>query len=242
MAGQEIDSFIQKFKNLWKCGLDAHLNIDTHAGQAWVGLRVGLGGSHSFHGHQDTAKRRRGPAYQRRQERRQAAGDAAVAGVPNPLEEVCDLASSESVSADEVDSSEAGTSASAEQARSNTNAKKENDAEKVSDNFTCDLCEFVSNWAKGLRIHMTRMHPNTNVEQLDGNNSLIEVDDEEYSRSERYWKMGILGIAFQAFLDVNKIIESSDMNEEDKINEKSKVLEARKRSLGDSYKHFPPWS
>ena len=71
---------------------------------------------------------------------------------------------------------------------------------------------------------------------------MIEVEDEEYSRSERYWKMGILGIAFQSFLDANKIIESSDMNEEDKINEKSKVLEARKRSLGDSYKHFPPRS
>ena len=48
MAVHEIDSFIQKFKDLWKCGFDAHLDIDTHAGQAWVGLRVGLG----VHGHQ----------------------------------------------------------------------------------------------------------------------------------------------------------------------------------------------
>ena len=39
----EIDSFVKKFKDLWKCGFDAHLDIDTHAGQAWVGLRVGIG-------------------------------------------------------------------------------------------------------------------------------------------------------------------------------------------------------
>lgn len=49
MAVQEIDSFIKKFKDLWKCGFDAHLDVDTHAGQAWVGLRVGLG----YHGQQE---------------------------------------------------------------------------------------------------------------------------------------------------------------------------------------------
>ena len=47
MAEQEIDSFIRKFKDLWNCGFDAHLDVDTHAGQAWVVLRVGLG----VHGH-----------------------------------------------------------------------------------------------------------------------------------------------------------------------------------------------
>ena len=32
-----------KFKTLWKSGYDAHLDIDSHAGQAWVGLRLRLG-------------------------------------------------------------------------------------------------------------------------------------------------------------------------------------------------------
>ena len=166
--------------------------------------------------------------------------DAAGAQVPNLLEEVCDVASSESVSADEVDSSEACNRESAEQVRGNTNDEKESNAEKVTDNFQCDLCEFESNWAKGLRIHKTRMH--VNVEQLDGNTSIIELDEEEYLRTERYWKKRILGIAFQAFLDANRMIESSDMNEEDKSVEKIKILEARKRALGESYQHFPPWS
>ena len=48
MAVHEIDSFIQKFKDLWKCCFDSHLDVDTHAGQARVGLSVGMG----VHGHQ----------------------------------------------------------------------------------------------------------------------------------------------------------------------------------------------
>ena len=43
MDGTEIDTFIFKFKQLWKSGLIAHLDLDTKDGQAWVGLRVRLG-------------------------------------------------------------------------------------------------------------------------------------------------------------------------------------------------------
>ena len=40
---KELDSFIQKFHQLWSPGVSAHLDLDTHAGEAWVGLRVQLG-------------------------------------------------------------------------------------------------------------------------------------------------------------------------------------------------------
>ena len=43
MAVTEVDSFVRKFHQLWKAGLTAHLDLDTHAGNAWVGLRVQLG-------------------------------------------------------------------------------------------------------------------------------------------------------------------------------------------------------
>ena len=43
MNSSELETFIVKFRNLWKAGLDAHLDIESHAGQAWVGLRVRLG-------------------------------------------------------------------------------------------------------------------------------------------------------------------------------------------------------
>jgi hypothetical protein len=49
MAAKEIDGFNQKLRNLWQTGLDAHLDIDTHGGQAWVGLRVRLGVSPGPH-------------------------------------------------------------------------------------------------------------------------------------------------------------------------------------------------
>ena len=39
----ELDSFVHKFHQLWNAGYNAHLDLDTHAGHAWVGLRVQLG-------------------------------------------------------------------------------------------------------------------------------------------------------------------------------------------------------
>ena len=40
MISTELDSFVWKFKQLWHSGIDAHLDVDTRAGQAWIGLRV----------------------------------------------------------------------------------------------------------------------------------------------------------------------------------------------------------
>ena len=39
----ELNSFIIKFKHLWRSGQDAQLDMQCHAGQAWVGIRVQLG-------------------------------------------------------------------------------------------------------------------------------------------------------------------------------------------------------
>ena len=39
----ELDSFVHQFHQLWNAGYNAHLDLDTHAGHAWVGLRVQLG-------------------------------------------------------------------------------------------------------------------------------------------------------------------------------------------------------
>lgn len=43
MFPTEVDSFVRKFHQLWSQGITAHLDLDTHAGEAWVGLRVHLG-------------------------------------------------------------------------------------------------------------------------------------------------------------------------------------------------------
>ena len=39
----EINSFVMKFKQLWKLGFAAPLDMDTFNGKAWMGLRIQLG-------------------------------------------------------------------------------------------------------------------------------------------------------------------------------------------------------
>ena len=39
----EVNSIMWKFCSLWKSGWDANLSLETHASQAFVSLRVGLG-------------------------------------------------------------------------------------------------------------------------------------------------------------------------------------------------------
>ena len=48
----KLHSFINTFHLLWKAGETAHLNLDTHAGQAWIGIRTPLGyyaQTHQYH-------------------------------------------------------------------------------------------------------------------------------------------------------------------------------------------------
>ena len=91
MDNSEIESFITKFRVLWNSGLDAHLEVNSHAGQAWVSLRVRLGHDpgplqphHQFE--HPPSKSRNSPSRQRRRARRAAAraeqGTAAEANDP----------------------------------------------------------------------------------------------------------------------------------------------------------------
>ena len=43
MAADELNSFVFKFKNLWRNGQEASLNVISKSGNAWVELSVGLG-------------------------------------------------------------------------------------------------------------------------------------------------------------------------------------------------------
>ena len=63
-----------------KAGVTAHLDLDTHAGQAWVGLRAQLGQLGQLHQYPPQSPTHRSPSYYRRQESRKAAkaADATV--------------------------------------------------------------------------------------------------------------------------------------------------------------------
>ena len=70
----EIESFLLKFKTLWKSGRDATLTMETHAGQASVLLRVGLGQApKQYPNFPSPGKNRNGPARQRRRAKRELA-------------------------------------------------------------------------------------------------------------------------------------------------------------------------
>ena len=68
----ELDNFVSQFKNLWRIGLDSHLDLECHAGQAWVGIRVRLGPEEPLH-IPPQRKYRNNPSRQHRRARRAAA-------------------------------------------------------------------------------------------------------------------------------------------------------------------------
>ena len=82
MASLEIDSFVLKFKNLWRAGRNASLTIKANAGKAHVNLSVELD-HHADRDHPQHVKllqgSRNGPARQRRRLKRAAAREAALA-------------------------------------------------------------------------------------------------------------------------------------------------------------------
>ena len=85
MRLSELDSFVTKFKSLWITGQEAHLNVNSHGGQAWITLSVGLGSppptsppSSSPPQHRPPCSSRNGPSRRRRRARRQAAREAAA--------------------------------------------------------------------------------------------------------------------------------------------------------------------
>ena len=78
----EIDNLVKNFKRLWQAGHSAHLDIESHGGQAWMGLRVRLGHAAVPHQHQVHSKgSRNSPSRQRRRIRRAAEREKAAAEV-----------------------------------------------------------------------------------------------------------------------------------------------------------------
>ena len=144
MVVTELDSFVQKFHQLWRAGVTAYLDIDTHAGNSLVGLRVQLGHVpdpvHQFAGHH------REPAYQHRHVSCQEARAAEAAADTSPTS--ADLRSSDALPADE-----ASNTSNTEQV-DNTEKLKEKDSSEQA-NFPCNICDFERNWANGLNVHMT---------------------------------------------------------------------------------------
>ena len=88
MTVTELDTFVTKFYHLWSAGLNAHLDVKTHAGNAWVSLHLDLGpapGPLFVPHHLQSVPR--GGARLRRRQRRAAARKEAAEAVKNKAEE-----------------------------------------------------------------------------------------------------------------------------------------------------------
>ena len=261
MAVSELESFVGKFRQLWNAGFTAHLDLDTHAGNAWVGLRVQLG--HDIHGHGPLHNRRSSPKVSpsrlRRRARRLAArnaeknvneateevvshSEAVIESTENTVE--TEIVENTIILENEVEKVVAENVIKAKENETENN-QDENEAEKAEVLFKCFICDFHSTWENGLKIHLSRKH--SKLEQVDGcDDSDIESvknlhDDEKYERSEHYWKTGKIGIAYHVFLDANSIVEESNLSNEEKEIERIKILESRKDFFGKSFFKYPPW-
>ena len=132
--------------SLRKAGVTAYLDVDTYAGQAWVGLRVMLG-----------------PIQHQRRAARQ---------------------SSEESNSNKVVAEEVATDTKEK------NAAEATSIEKVAQDFRCEICDFKSNRATGLQVHMSRKH--ATIEQLDGNTLLPCDVSEKAEEVEHFLQYGFI--------------------------------------------------
>ena len=87
MAGVEveIDSFVGKFRQLWRAGYDVQFDLNAHAGNAWLGIRLNLGRQQTKStGEGEFLKKKSSPSRIRRRERRAASrNDAKLSNSEN---------------------------------------------------------------------------------------------------------------------------------------------------------------
>ena len=170
MFDRELNSFLLKFHQLRKSGVTAHLDVDTYAGQAWVGLRVMLG---PIQHQPSSSQRHRSPSYFRRQERRRAARQS------------CEKSDKVGAEKESTDSTEENA------AEATTTERNAAEAPKVDNDFSCEICDFQSNRRTGLQVHMSRKH--ATIEQLDGNTSLpYDADEKVDEEVEHFLQYGFL--------------------------------------------------
>ena len=183
MAAREIDTFVQKFKYLWCAGLDAHLNVETNAGQAWVSLHLRLGHPPGPL-HVPPKQTRNSPAQQRRRERREVERNQKAEKAKDATEmdeEVPEVIEVEKAPTKPVEN--AAQAVEAENATIQESSSKVAE-EASSENVKCDLCDSEFQNSRGLRAHKGRLHKNI-IPQVDGFSEELD-NDCEYTFESNY--------------------------------------------------------
>ena len=168
MATREIFSFVQKFQELRCAGYSAHLDIDAHAGKAWVGLRLQL--DHvPWHPHQHAYHKKPFSASRNRRRERRAAAQAAKENAEEASETTNDV---------EVNTSVMVINKNVEN-ENLANENKENDAEEVVV-LTPDDDVITNNNEGTEKDEGTENNKVRTLEPLEENDRMIEknVDEE----------------------------------------------------------------
>ena len=166
----ELETFIQKFHQLWNAGLSAHLDLDCHAGVACVGLRLQLGHPPGPFHHQPVYscpphRKTFSPSYQRRRERRSAARANGV-----NAEKASNLAKTEVING--IDEG----------------------AEKVSNKETTGTVatEIEENWDEAKECESKELEETEEVLEENNNEQIAEkADNDVYAIEDENWKSAI---------------------------------------------------
>ena len=201
MAVRELDTFVQKFKQLWYSGLTAHLDLDTHAGQAWVGLRARLGHApgplHIPSRIPSPRKTRDGPSRQRRRARRATSRQEEEAEEATQGNEMKSAENAEQNIENRTDRNEAEEALAepAETAALELDIPAEEAAaEKASEMFACEMCDSKFNSLRAIRVHIGKKHKATGspIPQIDGASSEIAEESVIYTFKSEYAEEDIL--------------------------------------------------
>ena len=202
MDTSELDSFVQHFKQLWLSGSSAHLDVDTCAGQAWVGLRVRLGDAprplhQAQHQPKVPQRSRNSPARQRRRARRLAKRekDAEEASDNVSKETKQDKNLNETEIASKEDCEAVATKATVEEAKVDTDEESKSESEKSVKVYLteqekdeikkarpsycklCRTCEEETDTAEDLSYHLMNNHQPQEV---------LEHYGQKYIQEKRY--------------------------------------------------------
>ena len=190
----ELDSFVYKFHQLWSAGHSAHLDLDTHAGRAWVGLRVQLGHHAPLHPYHlpnnfpQYSHKKDSPSRQRRRAKR-----AAAAQQPNAAEEASEMDKEVTV---DVANNKTAEEANVHESRNIYYAKPVEETEEGQNDTLVDVAEEASKAMRipdevcadddyepapieEIRADEVQDHKVTNspIPQIDGLDSLERVDE-----------------------------------------------------------------
>ena len=186
MLVTELDTFVHKFHQLWNAGYNAHLDLDTRAGVAWVGLRVQLGHVPGPLHHQvnppfskNLKKKTESPSRQRRCARRAAERQRQAAAEKAP---VTDVVKASSLVKDVIDKQ---TSENVD-AIDETNDKDKISKETLGNEEVVKFDEFVDNETEQVELRNTE---NVDLQVQTDNDSFVNSYGDHKEALEKVKKL-----------------------------------------------------